>query len=74
MVDVRQWHASPARDLPASREDSTGEVRIPLALFDLDQLKGNIELVLSRVEGEQLHAALSRLLTGDRSATACAVR
>ncbi|TKA11757.1 hypothetical protein [Actinacidiphila oryziradicis] len=69
-----KWHASPRRAVPASRQDDTGEIRIPLALFDLDQLKGHLELVLSRVEAEQMYAGLSRLLVGDRQASTSAVR
>lgn len=70
MADVHGWHASPRRGVPASRNKDNGEIRVPLALFHLDQQQGDIELVLSRVEGEQLYAALSRLLNPYRAPSA----
>lgn len=62
MINTSQWHASPTRDVPASREPDTGEIRVPLSLFDLDEPQGDVQLVLSSLEAEQLYATLSRLL------------
>lgn len=64
MADVRGWHASPRKGAPASRNKDTGEIRIPLSLFHLDRPQGDVDLVLSRVEGEHLYATLSRHLNG----------
>lgn len=60
--NVTRWHASPTRDVPATRERETGEIRVPLSLFDLDEPQGEVQLVLSRTEAEHLYATLSRLL------------
>ncbi|MEU2868181.1 hypothetical protein ABZ769_03110 [Streptomyces olivoreticuli] len=61
MAVVDQWHASPCRDASPTIDDSTGEIRVPLALFQLDQLQGPVELVLSRVEAVEMYKSLSRL-------------
>lgn len=74
MPTPQQWHASLRRAVPASREHGTGEIRILLALFNVDEHQADIELILSRVESEQMHAALSLLLTGGRHAVADCVR
>lgn len=74
MSDVRGWHASPRRGVPATRHDNTGEIRIPLALFHLDQHEGDVELVLSKAESEQLHAELASLVNGGQSPVATGPR
>lgn len=68
MASVDQWHASPCRTAHATGDSDTGEIRVPLSLFHVDQHQGNVELVLSRGQAEQLHAALSCMLDG-RAAT-----
>ncbi|KJY43684.1 hypothetical protein VR41_01955 [Streptomyces sp. NRRL B-1568] len=62
MVEVDRWHASPQRAEAATGNPATGEVRVPLALFRLDQPRGSVDLVLSRVEAAELYSALGRLL------------
>jgi hypothetical protein len=63
VANVSQWHASPCRGARPSSEDGTGEIRIPLSLFHIDERQGDMPLVLSRAEAEHLHASLSRLLS-----------
>ncbi|MBB1252660.1 hypothetical protein [Streptomyces alkaliterrae] len=63
VAGVNQWHASPCRTASATRDSETGEIRVPLALFHVDQPQGTVKLVLSRVQAEHLHATLSRMLT-----------
>ncbi|GAB2806967.1 hypothetical protein [Streptomyces daliensis] len=63
MGGVRGWHASPQDGAVATTDSATGEIRIPLSLHKIDDHQGDAPLVLSRVEAELLHAALSRLLT-----------
>lgn len=63
MVSPAQWHASPQRGGAPASDAGTGEVRVPLSLFHVDQHMGDVELVLSRLEGEEL-------LTGLRAALA----
>ncbi|MEW1867060.1 hypothetical protein AB0420_02480 [Streptomyces caelestis] len=36
----------------------TGEIRVPLALYDLDDHRGDVPLVMSRAEAEALFARL----------------
>lgn len=55
-------HASPRRGEPPTSDPGTGEVRVPLALYQLDEHQADIPLVLSRGEAERLHTALTRLL------------
>ncbi|WP_158678680.1 hypothetical protein [Streptomyces sulphureus] len=59
---VHGWHASPQKRAPATCDRVTGEIRVPLSMFKRDDHLGDVPLVLSRVEGELLHAALSRWL------------
>jgi hypothetical protein len=66
MTSLKRWHASPRRGAPASREPDTGELRVPLSLFELDAHQLDVELVLSRVEAEHLYATLSRLINDDQ--------
>jgi hypothetical protein len=71
--DLTNWHASLRRNEAAIRHADTGEVRVPLALLRLDERSGEVDLVLSRRECEQLHGALGRLIAG-QSAAVCTVR
>lgn len=64
-------HASPRRDEPVSVDTGTGEVRVPLALYTLDEHCGDIELVLSRVEGTKLFALLAAHLRPRPQAVGC---
>ena len=52
------WHASTRRGEPASSVSDTGEIRVCLALYQVDQHQGDVPLVLSRTDAEELHAAL----------------
>lgn len=51
-------HASLRRDEPPVRDFSTGEIRIPLALYALDTRHCDADLVMSRREAEGLFAHL----------------
>lgn len=53
-------HASIRRDEPLAVDVVTGEVRIPLALYAVDEHQGDTELVLSRAEAQPLLAALAQ--------------
>ena len=55
-------HASLRRDEMPVRDAATGEIRVPLALFDLDEHQGDTDLVMSRKEGEALFAQLRAAL------------
>ncbi|MDQ0949347.1 hypothetical protein QFZ24_003270 [Streptomyces phaeochromogenes] len=63
MSDTVRWHASPRRNVPPTTDLGTGEIRVPLALFAIDEHRGDIDLVLSRTEGESLAASLRAALT-----------
>jgi hypothetical protein len=56
-------HASPRRGAQASHDPTSGETRIPLRVYAIDVVLGDVELVLSRVEVEELHATLADCLT-----------
>ncbi|MYU11571.1 hypothetical protein GTZ78_12865 [Streptomyces sp. SID8361] len=45
-------------------DSGTGEVRVLLSLFHLDQYQGDVDLVLSRTEAEELQGFLSLLIAG----------
>ncbi|WP_165984213.1 hypothetical protein [Streptomyces sp. YIM 98790] len=62
MPSNAQLHASPRRGGTAAGDARTGEIRVPLSLYEFDRHRGDIELVLSRGEAETLHAALGGLL------------
>lgn len=47
-------HASLRRAASPSSDSTTGEVRVLLSLYQVDALLGDVDLVLSRHEGEQL--------------------
>ncbi|MFG3323709.1 hypothetical protein ACGF3J_37260 [Streptomyces sp. NPDC048171] len=40
----------------------TGEVRVPLALYAVDELRGNADLVMSRGEAQRLFTQLAEAL------------
>lgn len=61
-MSTDHWHASPQREADPFMDRSTGEVRIPLDLFDLDELQAQVLLVLSRREAEDLRDALDAQL------------
>lgn len=63
-MDVHAWHASLRRGEAATAEETTGEVRLPLRLFNLDEPQGDVGLVLSRPDVRELHAYLGHLLSG----------
>lgn len=74
VYDLSKWHAALRRTEAAIRHEETGEVRVPLALQRLDEHAGDVELVLSRREVEQMHQALGQLLAGYPAAMCAAVR
>lgn len=55
-------HASPQRAALPTGDHLTGEVRVPLAVYALDQVQAHVPLVLSRREAEDLFARLADLL------------
>ncbi|MEU0058484.1 hypothetical protein [Streptomyces sp. NPDC006334] len=58
-----RWHASPRREAAPYSDGQTGEVRVPLSLFCIDERLRDVDLVLSRVEGEELLAQLRGALS-----------
>lgn len=62
MYPGSRLHASTRRDEPLSSDDVTGEIRIPLALYAVDEYRGSVDLVLSRAEGASLLASLVEAL------------
>ncbi|MFE5771456.1 hypothetical protein ACFQ7O_24185 [Streptomyces sp. NPDC056485] len=60
---VRGWHASLTRNVGPSTDRDSGEVRIPLALFDVDVHQGDAELVLTRREARGLLEHLADAVT-----------
>ncbi|MFI8988678.1 hypothetical protein ACIG63_27320 [Streptomyces antimycoticus] len=73
MASVTQWHASPRREASMISDSGTGEVRVPLSLFHLDQHQGDVDLVLSRAEAAELQELLS-VLTAGRPVSVAAAR
>ncbi|MFI2314073.1 hypothetical protein AMK17_25435 [Streptomyces sp. CB00072] len=63
-MSVMTWHASPTRAALPIGDPTTGEVRVPVALYDLDVLQAEVPLVLSRTEAEALRDRLDTLLAG----------
>ncbi|MFF9284879.1 hypothetical protein [Streptomyces griseosporeus] len=55
-------HASARRDEPPTAHGLTGEVRVPIALYDLDEHRGDTDLVLSRAEAARLFGQLAEAL------------
>ncbi|MFD8914093.1 hypothetical protein [Streptomyces sp. NPDC059575] len=62
-------HASLDRGNAPTFNADTGEVRVPLSLYRLDEHDGDVPLVLSRAEAVRLRDALADLLR-DRQAAA----
>ncbi|MFI9627581.1 hypothetical protein [Streptomyces sp. NPDC052042] len=63
-MSVTSWHASPQRAAMPQHDPSTGEVRVPVAFYSLDELQAEVPLVLSRAEAEALRDTLTTLLNG----------
>lgn len=61
-MSMSALHASLARGEVPTCDARTGEIRIPLALYSLDELQGQPDLVLSRGEAESLFAHLRAAL------------
>lgn len=61
-MSVTSWHASPQRAASPVSDPSTGEVRVPVSLYAIDELQAEVPLVLSRAEAEALRAKLADLL------------
>lgn len=55
-------HASLRRDEPPTIQQATGEVRVPLTLYEVDENRGDIDLVLARAEGQRLFTQLAETL------------
>jgi hypothetical protein len=55
-------HASTRRHEPLATVAATGEVRVPLALYAVDELRGNVDLVLARAEAQRLFTQLAEAL------------
>jgi hypothetical protein len=55
-------HASPRSGTEPTGDPTTGEIRVPLEVWRVDQPQGPLDLVLSSREAEQLYARLSWLL------------
>ncbi|MFF4178973.1 hypothetical protein [Streptomyces sp. NPDC001750] len=63
-MSVTSWHASPQRAAVPHSDPGTGEVRVPVALYHLDEVQAEVSLVLSRTEAEELRDSLTALLGG----------
>lgn len=55
-------HASTRRDEPLTHDTVTGEIRLPIALYDVDERCGDVALVLSRAEAQRLYTQLAAAL------------
>lgn len=55
-------HASVLRHEPPTTVRVTGEVRVPLALYAVDELRGTADLVMSRSEAQKLFTDLAEAL------------
>lgn len=55
-------HASIRRNEPLAAVPPTGEVRIPLALYEVDELRGCADLVMSRAEAQAVFTELAGAL------------
>ncbi|MFI9260374.1 hypothetical protein ACIGT4_22155 [Streptomyces sioyaensis] len=62
MDEGARLHASTRRGEPPSVDGVTGEIRIPLALYAVDEYRGSVDLVLSRADGASLLASLVEAL------------
>lgn len=75
MCSRARLHASLRRDEPLTRDATTGEIRVPCALYDLDEHRGDVALVMSRAEAEALFARLrAELVTAPQQRTPEPVR
>ncbi len=70
MCSRARLHASLRRDESPTRDAMTGEIRVPVALYDLDEHRGDVPLVMSRAEAEALYAHLRVALVPAQSARA----
>ncbi|MEU9065804.1 hypothetical protein AB0D60_02770 [Streptomyces sp. NPDC048306] len=70
MCSRAHLHASLRRDEPPTRDATTGEIRVPLALYDLDEHRGDLPLVMSRSEAEALFTRLRLALMPTQPARA----
>ncbi|WP_171110649.1 MULTISPECIES: hypothetical protein [unclassified Streptomyces] len=55
-------HASVRRHEPITTVKVTGEVRVPVALYAVDELRGHADLVLARAEAQRLFTQLAEAL------------
>jgi hypothetical protein len=55
-------HASTLRNMPVTTAPVTGEVRVPLALYAVDHLRGTVDLVMARTEAQLLFTQLAEAL------------
>lgn len=69
MLPPALLHASIRRDEPPTIAHVTGEVRVPLALYAVDERRSDVSLVLSYSEAQRLFAQLGEAL-GDYRAPA----
>lgn len=56
------WHASLRTDAQPTCDTDTGEVRVPVELWEIDRSQGHGDLVLSRAEAEALYATLTAIV------------
>ncbi|MEH6376014.1 hypothetical protein V7793_17040 [Streptomyces sp. KLMMK] len=68
MHNLDQCHASLRKGGTATRDGHTGEIRVPLAVFFLDQQQGSLDLVLSGAEAAEFRALIGSLLAGSSAA------
>lgn len=61
-------HASLRRDEPLATAPLTGEIRVPLALYEVDELLGATDLVLARSEAQDVFTRLAEALGYVKSA------
>lgn len=61
---VAEWRLSASPASTATTGAATGEIRVPLSLHRRDVAQGDVPLVLSRAEAEEMYAALARALYG----------
>lgn len=55
-------HASTRRHEPLTAVPVTGEVRVPLDLYAVDELRGTTDLVMARGEAQRLFTQLAEAL------------
>lgn len=59
---LARLHASMRRDEPLTTDAVTGEARLPIALYEVDDHRGDTDLVLSRPEAQRLLEQLAAAL------------